>query len=136
LARSLNSLAGLLNDTNRLDEAEPLYRRALASDEKSFGPDHPNVAIRLNNLAVLLRATNRLVEAEPLYPCTVQATGNAFDGRTFRPIKCRHLGNSFHCLGFTTLRGLRHARWVQQNPRGENTKPSCFARSSITSLTH
>jgi hypothetical protein len=46
--------------TNRLSEAEPLYRRALAIDEKSFGPDHPNVARDLNNLAELLRATNRL----------------------------------------------------------------------------
>ena len=26
-------------------------RRALAIDEKSFGPDHPNVATALNNLA-------------------------------------------------------------------------------------
>ena len=41
-------------------------RRALAIDEKSYGPDHPNVAIRLNNLARLLQATNRLAEAEPL----------------------------------------------------------------------
>ena len=40
-------------------------RRALAIDEKSFGPDHPKVAIRLNNLARLLQAANRLAEAEP-----------------------------------------------------------------------
>ena len=47
-------------------EAEPLYRRALAIDEQSYGPDHPNVASDLNNLAQLLQATNRLAEAEPL----------------------------------------------------------------------
>jgi hypothetical protein len=41
-------------------------RRALAIDEKSSGPEHPNVATDLNNLAQLLRATNRLEEAEPL----------------------------------------------------------------------
>jgi hypothetical protein len=41
----------LLQATNRLAEAEPLMRRALEIDEKSYGPDHPNVAIRLNNLA-------------------------------------------------------------------------------------
>jgi tetratricopeptide (TPR) repeat protein len=57
----------LLRATNRLAEAEPLFRRALAIDEKSFGPEHPNVARGLNNLAVLLRATNRLAEAEPLF---------------------------------------------------------------------
>ena len=41
-------------------------RRALAIDEKSYGPEHPNVAISLNNLAALLQVTNRLQEAEPL----------------------------------------------------------------------
>ena len=50
----LNNLAQLLKATNRLAEAEPLMRRALAIDEKSYGPDHPKVAIRLNNLAELL----------------------------------------------------------------------------------
>ena len=56
----------MLKDTNRLAEAEPLVRRALAIDEASYGAEHPNVAIRLNNLAQLLQATNRLAEAEPL----------------------------------------------------------------------
>ena len=54
--------------TNRTAEAEPLYAPALAIDEQSYGPDHPNVAIRLNNLAQLLQATNRMAEAEPLLP--------------------------------------------------------------------
>ena len=55
MARGLNNLAELLRATNRLAEAEPLYRRALAIDEKSFGPEHPNVATGLNNLAELLQ---------------------------------------------------------------------------------
>ena len=67
VATGLNNLAALLQGTNRLAEAEPLYRRALAIFEKSHGPEHPNVASGLNNLAELLRATNRLAEAEPLY---------------------------------------------------------------------
>ena len=61
------NLALLPQDTNRLSEAEPLYRRALAIDEKSYGPDHPDVARDLNNLALLLQDTNRLNEAEPLF---------------------------------------------------------------------
>jgi tetratricopeptide (TPR) repeat protein len=56
----------LLQATNRLEEAEPMMRRALAIGEKSYGPEHPDVAIRLNNLAALLKETNRLAEAEPL----------------------------------------------------------------------
>jgi len=53
-------------DSNRLDEAEPIIRRALDIDERSYGPDHPNIAIRLANLSTLLVAKDRLVEAEPL----------------------------------------------------------------------
>ncbi|MEK6261429.1 MAG: tetratricopeptide repeat protein, partial [Planctomycetota bacterium] len=52
--------------TNRLAEAEPLMRRALAIDEQSYGAEHPNVARNLSNLVVLLQDTNRLAEAEPL----------------------------------------------------------------------
>ncbi|MFI5457438.1 MAG: tetratricopeptide repeat protein [Isosphaerales bacterium] len=60
-------MAALLQATNRLAEAEPLHRRALAIKEASYGPDHPDVATALNNLALLLKATNRLAEAESLY---------------------------------------------------------------------
>jgi tetratricopeptide (TPR) repeat protein len=65
-ARLMNQLGLLLMTKALYAEAEPLIRRALSIDEKSFGPEHPNVATVLNNLAGLLRATNRLVEAEPL----------------------------------------------------------------------
>jgi tetratricopeptide (TPR) repeat protein len=66
LAVVLNNLAALSQATNRLAEAEPMMRRALAIDEKSYGPEHPKVARDLNNLAQLLQDTNRLAEAEPM----------------------------------------------------------------------
>jgi tetratricopeptide (TPR) repeat protein len=66
VATSLDNLAQLLKDTNRLSEAEPMMRRALKIHEQSSGQDHPEVATSLNNLALLLKATNRLSEAEPL----------------------------------------------------------------------
>ena len=59
-------MAQLLQAKNRLAEAEPLFRRALAIFEQSYGDEHPDVTNGLNNLAVLLSATNRLAEAEPL----------------------------------------------------------------------
>jgi tetratricopeptide (TPR) repeat protein len=66
-ARLMNEL-GLLFHTKSLHaQSEPLYRRALAIYEASFGPDHPDVAICLNNLASLLQDTSRLAEAEPLF---------------------------------------------------------------------
>ncbi len=65
-AEASSNLGMLLCDTNRMEEAEPLMRRALEIDEAASGKHHPNVAIRLNNLATLLLDTNRAEEAEPL----------------------------------------------------------------------
>jgi len=65
-ATRLNKLALLLKATNRLTEAEPLFRRAVTLFETSLGSGHPNAATALNNLGELLCATNRLAEAEPL----------------------------------------------------------------------
>jgi tetratricopeptide (TPR) repeat protein/energy-coupling factor transporter ATP-binding protein EcfA2 len=62
----LSRLALVHLDVARFQQAEPLMRRALEIDERSFGPDHPSVAIVLNNLAQLLATTNRTAEAEPL----------------------------------------------------------------------
>jgi tetratricopeptide (TPR) repeat protein len=64
--------ASALEQLGRYAKTEPLFRRALAIDERSYGPDHPTVAIRLNNLAGLLKATDRLAEAEPMYRRAVQ----------------------------------------------------------------
>src|SRR5215207_3084093 len=63
-AQPSRSQITLLQSINRHADAEPLYRRALEINEKSLGPDHPNVA--LNNLAQLLQEANRHAEAEPL----------------------------------------------------------------------
>ena len=74
VASDLNNLALLLTATNRLEEAEPLKRRVVGIIEKSYGPEHPNVAVALNNLGRLLQDTNRLEEAEPLYRRAVEIT--------------------------------------------------------------
>ena len=50
-ARLMNQLGLFLKEKCLFQQAEPLYRRALAIDEASFGPDHPEVATDLNNLA-------------------------------------------------------------------------------------
>ena len=65
LLQNTNNLS-LLQATSRLAEADLLVRRALTMDEKSLGPDHPDVARDLNNLAWLLQARGQLAEAEPL----------------------------------------------------------------------
>ncbi|MCH6577531.1 MAG: tetratricopeptide repeat protein, partial [Proteobacteria bacterium] len=67
LATSLNNLAELYRAQGRYAEAEPLYKRALAIDEKALGPEHPDVATNLNNLAALYDDQGRYAEAEPLH---------------------------------------------------------------------
>jgi tetratricopeptide (TPR) repeat protein len=66
ISRLMSQAALLLIVKAMHAQAEPLMRRALANDEASLGPDHPDVAIDLNNLAHLLSDTNRIAEAEPL----------------------------------------------------------------------
>lgn len=50
----------------KLDEAEPLYRKAVEIGESVLGPDHPDLATWLNNLATLVRDRGDLDAAEPL----------------------------------------------------------------------
>ena len=60
----MNELGMYLKSRGRFSEAELLYLWALEVDEKSFGPEHPNVAVRLNNLAQLLERTKSFEQAE------------------------------------------------------------------------
>jgi tetratricopeptide (TPR) repeat protein len=64
--RVMNDLASWLENRAEYDEAELLYRQALAILEKALGPEHPNVATSLNNLAELYRAQGRYTRAELL----------------------------------------------------------------------
>ena len=68
---SLNNLAGLYQAQGRYAEAEPLYKRSLAINEKALGPDHPDVALSLNNLAELYRAQSRYADALPIVQRTI-----------------------------------------------------------------
>ena len=62
----LKALANILQNTDRIEEAESLMRRALEIDEKSFGPEHPDVADDLRELGVIQRNANRAGEAGAL----------------------------------------------------------------------
>jgi tetratricopeptide (TPR) repeat protein len=54
----------VLHAEAKYSEAEPLYKRALAIDEKALGPDHPDVATIAENLALTLRSLGRDSEAK------------------------------------------------------------------------
>ncbi|MGB3074658.1 MAG: tetratricopeptide repeat protein, partial [Chitinophagales bacterium] len=119
----LNNLAQLMQETNRLDEAEVLMRRALKIIEVIFGKDHQNAAIALNNLARLLQATNRQFEAEPLYKQALRIFESSFgDGH---PYVIKTLNNLGWLLKVTNRHGeaetmMRKALKMNEESFGKN----------------
>ena len=65
-AAALNNLALTYKKLARYAETEPLYREAIAVDEKVLGKEHPDLATGYNNLASVLTEQARFAEAEPL----------------------------------------------------------------------
>lgn len=58
----------------KFEEAEPLFIRLLAIDEKVHGPDHPEVSTDLNNLAALLKVQVRAIRVLKLPAIFVGST--------------------------------------------------------------
>src|SRR5882757_5341309 len=67
LAAALNNLAQIYADQGHDDQAEPIYKRAIALMEKGTGLDSVEIAPVLNNLAALDQRQSRFTEAEPLF---------------------------------------------------------------------
>ena len=63
----MNQVATMLREQGRLEEAEVVFRRGLAGNERVLGVDHPRTLISINNLGVLLKDQGKLEEAEVLY---------------------------------------------------------------------
>jgi CHAT domain-containing protein len=72
VAQNLNNLALLYRTRGQTALAEPLYPRALAIAEKSYGPEHANVASILNNLAVVNEELGHPAQAESLFECALK----------------------------------------------------------------
>src|SRR5262249_29642392 len=63
---SLNSLAGILKEEGKLDEAESLFRETLSLRRKILTPGNPLLVQSVNNLARLLYPKRNVPEAESL----------------------------------------------------------------------
>ena len=63
-ALALNTLATVRVAQQKYDEAEGLYRRAMAIREKVLGDDHPDVAHTLTNLSLVYSLQRKFGEAE------------------------------------------------------------------------
>ena len=66
MGSTLFHLATFLHKRGRFSDAEPLYRRALAVTEKTWGPDHPETASTMGMLAKLLQAMGNFSGAQLL----------------------------------------------------------------------
>lgn len=62
----INNCAILLKEQGKLDEAEPLYHRALRGCRRSLGDLHPHTLTAINNYADCLVKQGKFDEAEPL----------------------------------------------------------------------
>ncbi|TYO64669.1 CHAT domain-containing protein [Bradyrhizobium hipponense] len=67
LSAALNNLAQIYADQGHDDQAELLYKRAIALMEKAVGLDSVEIAPVLNNLAALDQRQGRFAEAESLF---------------------------------------------------------------------
>ncbi len=76
--KSLDREAAELYGLGDYRQAVIITRQALSVAEKTFGPDHPNVAQSLNNLAVLYLNQGQYAQAEPLHKRALEITEKAF----------------------------------------------------------
>ena len=65
VATFANNIGGILKDQGDLAGALEYAKRALAIDEKVYGPEHPDVATDLNNIGSILKAQGDLAGARP-----------------------------------------------------------------------
>jgi tetratricopeptide (TPR) repeat protein len=120
LATALNNLARLLEATRRHEEAEALYRRALAIDGTTRSDVDPKVANHLNNLAELHRKEGRYAEAERMFREAL-ALNEAFFGSLHVTV-ARNLNN----LGLLLANTGRHAESEPLLRRAIDTYTSCL----------
>jgi tetratricopeptide (TPR) repeat protein len=78
LWKELTSKVGMLYQQGRYSEATKVAEEAFNVAKKTFGPEHPYVAVSLNNLASLYEDQNRYAEAEPLYKRSLKMREKAF----------------------------------------------------------
>ena len=132
-ATYLNNLAALYRDQGRYGEAEPLYKRALAIDEKALGPDHPDVGRVLNNLAELYRDPGPLRRGR----AALQArAGDRRKGARPRPSRRRHPTSTTwpSCIepraATATPSRSRSARWRSTKRPSAPTTPTSAETST------
>ncbi|HUT75147.1 MAG TPA: FxSxx-COOH system tetratricopeptide repeat protein [Armatimonadota bacterium] len=99
-ARLLNESGAYLRGRAQFAQARTAFERALAIDEKAFGPDHPQVAVVANNLGSVLQDQGDLAGARAHFERAL-----AIDEKAFGPdhpkvaIRINNLGLVLQALG-------------------------------------
>ncbi|MBM3794576.1 MAG: tetratricopeptide repeat protein [Acidobacteria bacterium] len=102
LAVALNDLGLSLESQTppAFAEAERLYRRALAIQERKLGPRHAETGITLNNLAGALGARGRFAEAEPVLRRALAVLDAALGPESLKSANCAsNLGDLLSARG-------------------------------------
>ncbi|MFN7924418.1 MAG: tetratricopeptide repeat protein [Bryobacteraceae bacterium] len=100
LAAALIDLGFALESQQKFAQAEPLYRRALAIQEKALSPRHPEVGVTLNNLAGVVGASGRLAQAELMLTRAVSILETTLGPNHARvAAACSNLGDLEAALG-------------------------------------
>ncbi len=102
LSPMFSTLADVYDKQSRYADSEPLYKQAIAIDEKTLGPNHPGLAADLNNLAILYIAQGRYGDAEPLLKRALSIYKDVYGEDNLLYIKCQsdlasayeHAGNN------------------------------------------
>ena len=92
VAAGLNNLAGLLRDQGKLDEAEPLFKEAVAVNKKVHGDEHPNVAAGIWNFAALVVQQGDRTEATRLWQQALAIYEKALGVDHPTTVQCRGWG--------------------------------------------
>ena len=136
LARSERS-RGHVPTTGRFAAARRHYDQSLAIKEKTYGPDHPEVALVLFNTANLMREMGDFADARRLYERALRIREDKL-GRThtLTAYALNGLGEALMKSGHTSGDTLFHARGLDL-ARLERSRPSDrirLARGVVTSF--
>ena len=74
---SLGTLALILQDQGKYEQAEQMNRRVLEGREKVLGPDHPDTLTSAYNLALVLKSQGKYEQAEQMYRWTLEGEEKA-----------------------------------------------------------
>src|ERR1035438_4996642 len=70
--RDMGSLAAMLHQEQKLDEAEKLYLDVNQTERRVLGPEHPDTLMNMGNLALVLYSEKRYADSEKMFRETLE----------------------------------------------------------------